>query len=109
MASVQGAAGNDVARCLARMAGRSTRAQADLGAAARCAGLVLDEAGISALAADLLLAGVVSDPIPLTDGGILVTVPAEVIAALTSAQAQAGAERRTASARRPRKRRPPRD
>jgi hypothetical protein len=68
----------DVARvllmALADMAWRSARRHADLGAALRGAQLAIEPARIRAALAMLLAEGCVSNMVPLSDGGMLLTV-----------------------------------
>ena len=59
---------------LADMATRSTRVQADLGAAMRQAKLLLGVDQVMAALADLEIGGYVAQIIPLGDGGTLVSV-----------------------------------
>jgi hypothetical protein len=61
---------------LADMASRSTRVQADLGAAMRQAKLLLGADQIVAALAELEIGGYVAQIVPLGDGGTLVSVTA---------------------------------
>lgn len=65
-------------RALAEMAGRSKRRQADLTAALHRAGLPAEPARVRAALRQLLAQGRVTGPVPLSDGGLLLTVPASV-------------------------------
>jgi hypothetical protein len=61
-------------RALIDMAARSQRRQADLLAALRGARLPLDQARVRAALRLLLAQGCVTNPVPLSDGAVLLTV-----------------------------------
>ncbi len=64
-------------RALTDMAGRSKRRQADLTAALHGAGLPAEPGQVRAALRTLLAQGRIADLVPLSDGGLLLTVTAE--------------------------------
>jgi hypothetical protein len=65
--------------CLTAMAARSSRRQAELATALHCAGLTTDPPRVRAALRRLEAEGCISNLVPLSDGGLLLTTTGQVL------------------------------